>query len=281
MGSRRTHEESAVAAARAAAVAGFASTSNLAAGLRYGLRTVGTAAHSFTLLHDTERDAFEAQVASMGAGTSLLVDTYDVEAAVRTAVDIAGDRLGAVRLDSGDLIGQAHWVRQLLDELGNVNTRIVVTSDLDEYAIAALAAAPVDSYGVGTALVTGSGAPTASMVYKLVSRTDGSGEFVSVAKAAKNKQTVGGRKFALRRLDEHGVATAEVIGVGHPPEGDSNDRPLLEHFVVKGELQRGWTGPEAVERARARHEASIAELPAAARRMHRGEPVIPTLYVEE
>jgi nicotinate phosphoribosyltransferase len=102
-----------------------------------------------------------------------------------------------------------------------------------------------------------------------------------VAKAAKNKQTVGGRKFALRRLDENGVATAELIGVGHPPEGDSNDRPLLEHFVVSGEVQPGWTGPEAVERARARHDASIAELPAAARRMHRGEAVIPTVYVED
>ncbi|WP_334172487.1 nicotinate phosphoribosyltransferase [Sinomonas sp.] len=281
MGSRRTHEESAVAAARAAVVAGFSSTSNLEAGLRYGIRTVGTAAHSFTLLHDTERAAFEAQIASMGADTTLLVDTYDVETAVRTAVEIAGERLGAVRLDSGDLIGQAHAVRRLLDELGNVNTRIVVTSDLDEYAIAALAAAPVDSYGVGTALVTGSGAPTASMVYKLVSRTDDDGEFVSVAKAAKNKQSVGGRKYALRRLDESGTATTEVIGVGHPPTGDSNDRPLLEHFIVKGELQPGWTGAEGVDRARARHEASLAELPASARRMHRGEPVIPTLYLED
>ncbi|MDQ4502082.1 nicotinate phosphoribosyltransferase [Sinomonas sp. ASV322] len=280
MGSRRTHEESAVAAARAAVVAGFASTSNLAAGLRYGLRTVGTAAHSFTLLHDSERDAFEAQVASMGPGTSLLVDTYDVETAVRTAVDIAGDRLGAVRLDSGDLIGQAHWVRRLLDELGNVNTRIVVTSDLDEYAIAALAAAPVDSYGVGTSLVTGSGAPTASMVYKLVSRTDDDGDFVSVAKAAKNKQTVGGRKYALRRLGDDGLATAEVIGVGQAPEGDGNDRPLLEQFVKDGELMPGWTGAEGVERARARHAASVAELPPAAHRMHRGEPAIPTVYLE-
>ncbi|WP_372498058.1 nicotinate phosphoribosyltransferase [Sinomonas terrae] len=281
MGSRRTHEEAAVAAARAAVVAGFASTSNLEAGLRYGIRTVGTAAHSFTLLHDTERAAFEAQIASMGADTTLLVDTYDVESAVRAAVEIAGERLGAVRLDSGDLIGQAHSVRRLLDELGNVNTRIVVTSDLDEYAIAALAAAPVDSYGVGTALVTGSGAPTASMVYKLVSRTDDDGEFVSVAKAAKNKQSVGGRKYALRRLDERGTATTEVIGVGRPPMGDSNDRLLLEHFIVKGELQPGWTGPEGVERARARHEASIAELPASARRMHRGEAVIPTVYLED
>lgn len=212
MGSRRTQEESAAAAARAAVIAGFDSTSNLEAGRRYGIKTVGTAAHSFTLLHDTEREAFEAQIASLGSGTSLLVDTYDVEAAVRTAVDLAGPQLGAVRLDSGDLVAQAQWVRQLLDELGNENTKIVVTSDLDEYAIAALQSAPVDSYGVGTSLVTGSGAPTASMVYKLVSRTDDSGEFVSVAKAAKNKTSKGGRKYALRRLNERGVATHEIVG---------------------------------------------------------------------
>jgi nicotinate phosphoribosyltransferase len=278
MGSRRTHEESAVAAARAAVIAGFASTSNLEAGLRYGIPTVGTAAHSFTLLHDTEREAFEAQVASMGTGTSLLVDTYDVERAVRAAVEIAGEKLGAVRLDSGDLIEQAHWVRQLLDELGNVNTRIMVTSDLDEYAIAALQSAPVDAYGVGTSLVTGSGAPTASMVYKLVSRTDDAGTPVSVAKAAKNKATVGGRKYALRRLDERGRATHEIIGVGRRPHDDGNDRPLLEHFIVDGELKPGWTGPEGVTRARERHAASLAELPSSVQRMHRGEPAIPTVY---
>jgi nicotinate phosphoribosyltransferase len=280
MGSRRTHEESAVAAARAAVIAGFASTSNLEAGLRFGIPTVGTAAHSFTLLHDTEREAFEAQVASMGASTSLLVDTYDVEKAVRTAVEIAGDRLGAVRLDSGDLIEQAHWVRRLLDELGNANTRIMVTSDLDEYAIAALQSAPVDAYGVGTALVTGSGAPTASMVYKLVSRTDDDGSFVSVAKAAKNKASLGGRKYALRRLDEHGRATHEVVGIGRRPHDDGNDRPLLEHFIADGELKPGWTGPEGVARARERHAASIAELPSSVQRMHRGEPAIPTVYEE-
>ena len=141
MGSRRTHEEAATASARAAIIAGFDSTSNLEAGIRYGIKTVGTAAHSFTLLHDTERDAFEAQIASLGDHTSLLVDTYDVEAAVRTAVDLAGPRLGAVRLDSGDLVAQAQWVRRLLDDLGNENTKIVVTSDLDEYAIAALQSA--------------------------------------------------------------------------------------------------------------------------------------------
>ncbi|WP_284979666.1 nicotinate phosphoribosyltransferase [Arthrobacter sp. fls2-241-R2A-200] len=280
MGSRRTQEESATAAARAAVIAGFASTSNLEAGRRYGIKTVGTAAHSFTLLHDTEREAFEAQIAAFGPGTSLLVDTYDVETAVRTAVELAGDKLGAVRLDSGDLIAQAQWVRQLLDDLGNVNTRIVVTSDLDEFAIAALQAAPVDSYGVGTSLVTGSGAPTASMVYKLVSRTDDSGEFIPVAKAAKNKVSMGGRKYALRKLNERGRATHELVGIGHRPEDDGNDRSLLHQFVKNGQVLPGWTGPEGVIRAKQRHTASMAELPPVVNRLQRGEPAIPTVYEE-
>lgn len=280
MGSRRTQEESAVSAARAAIIAGFDSTSNLEAGLRYGLKTVGTAAHSFTLLHDTEREAFEAQIASMGAGTALLVDTYDVESAVRTAVELAGDTLGAVRLDSGDLVAQAQWVRQLLDGLGNERTRIIVTSDLDEFAIAALQSAPVDSYGVGTSLVTGSGAPTASMVYKLVSRTDDAGDFVPVAKAAKNKTSKGGRKYALRKLNERGTATQEIIGVGHRPDDDGNDRPLLQQFIKNGELLPGWTGAEGVLRARQRHADTMKELPAVVNRLQRGEAAIPTIYEE-
>jgi len=280
MGSRRTHEESAVAASRAAVIAGFHSTSNLECGLRYGVLTQGTAAHSFTLLHNTEEDAFRAQVASMGSGTTLLVDTYDVEAAVRKAVEIAGPSLGGVRLDSGDLLAQAHEVRALLDSLGNVNTRITVTSDLDEFAIAALAAAPVDSYGVGTSLVTGSGAPTASMVYKLVSREGDDGEFVSVAKSAKNKVSVGGKKQALRRLNARGIATAELVGIGTMPESDGNDRPLIQEFMAGGVLAPGWTGREGVERATERHAASMAEMPGAARRLQRGEPVIPTEYFQ-
>ncbi|MFJ6002622.1 nicotinate phosphoribosyltransferase [Arthrobacter sp. NPDC092385] len=280
MGSRRTHEEAAVAAARSAIIGGFASTSNLEAGRRYGLPTVGTAAHSFTLLHDSERAAFEAQVASLGRGTSLLVDTYDVEQGVRTAVEVAGPELGAVRLDSGDLVAQARWVRGLLDDLGNHTTKIVVTSDLDEFAIGLLASAPVDSYGVGTSLVTGSGAPTAGMVYKLVSRQDDDGTFVSVAKAAKNKASVGGLKHALRRLDESGTAQVEVVGIGISPADDGNDRPLIQQFVRDGVVLPGWTGPEAVVRAAERHTRSLAELPGAVRRLQRGEPVIPTEYEE-
>ena len=128
MGSRRTHEEAAVAAARAAYVAGFDATSNLAARARHGVPSAGTAAHSFTLLHDTEADAFRAQVQSLGVGTTLLVDTYDVAEAVRLAVEVAGTSLGAVRLDSGDLGLVARDVRAQLDALGATETRIVVTS---------------------------------------------------------------------------------------------------------------------------------------------------------
>ncbi|MGY2746796.1 nicotinate phosphoribosyltransferase [Arthrobacter sp. UYCu723] len=278
MGSRRAHEEAAPAAARAAVIAGFAATSNLAAGRRFGLKTVGTAAHSFTLLHDSERDAFRAQLDSLGAGTTLLVDTYDVEAAVRTAVELAGDKLGAVRLDSGDLVAQAKQVRELLDQLGNIHTKIVVTSDLDEYSLAALRSAPADSYGIGTSLVTGSGAPTAGMVYKLVSRTNDAGEFVPVAKASRNKINPGGRKYALRRLDGNGVATHEVVGVGQLP-AEPNGRPLLHQFMKDGGLLPGWTGPEAVARGRRRHADTMAELPPVVNRLQRGEPAIPTVYV--
>src|SRR5262245_31879620 len=125
MGSRRTHEEAAVACARAAYIAGFASSSNLAARHRYGLPTAGTSAHSFTLLHDTEEEAFRCQVESLGRGTTLLVDTYDIAEAVRLGVEVAGPELGAVRIDSGDLGETARRVRRQLDELGATATKIV------------------------------------------------------------------------------------------------------------------------------------------------------------
>jgi nicotinate phosphoribosyltransferase len=275
MGSRRTHEEAAVAAARAAYVAGFVTTSNLTARQRYGVPTAGTSAHSFTLLHDTERDAFTAQVRSLGKGTTLLVDTYDVAEAVRMGVEIAGTQLGAIRLDSGDLGMLAQQVRAELDELGATGTRIIVTSDLDEHAIAALASAPVDGYGVGTSLVTGSGHPTCGFVYKLVAREGDHGELVSVAKRSKDKISIGGRKFALRRLDAGGVAEAEVVGIGEPPEDDGDDRSLLVPLVTDGKV----VGREPLEASRDRHAASRDELPIRARQLSRGEPVIPTLHV--
>ena len=274
MGSRRTHEQAAVAAARAAYVAGFDATSNLAARAAYGVPSAGTAAHSFTLLHDDETDAFRAQVQTLGVGTTLLVDTYDVAEAVRRAVEVAGTGLGAVRLDSGDLGLVARDVRAQLDSLGATSTRIVVTSDLDEHAIAALAAAPVDAYGVGTQLVTGSGHPTCGFVYKLVAREGDDGELVSVAKRSLDKVSVGGRKYALRRRSPAGTAEAEVIGVGEAPADDGNDRSLLVPLVRAGEV----VGRATLDEARARHRASLAELPRAVTMMSAGEPVIPTVF---
>ncbi len=275
MGSRRTHERAAVAAARAAYLAGFATTSNLRAGYEFGVPTAGTSAHAFTMVHDDERHAFEVQVGSLGAGTTLLVDTYDVAGAVRTAVQVAGTGLGAVRIDSGDFAEITGAVRAQLDELGAVKTRIVVTGDLDEHAIAELAPAPVDAYGVGTALVTGSGSPTASLVYKLVAREGATGQLEPVAKRSVGKPSIGGRKWAARTLNRAGVAVAEVIRTS-PPEswsGGPAHRALLHELVRDGQI----VGREPLAAARERRRRALDELPHQALRLSPGDPVIPTL----
>lgn len=276
MGARRTHEEAGVAAARAAYIAGFVATSSLAAGQRYNIPTTGTSAHAFTLVHDNERDAFTAQVASLGRGTTLLVDTYDLTEAVQTAVDIAGPDLGAVRIDSGDLPMLARQVREQLDKLGATETKIVVTGDLDEYAISGLAAAPVDVYGVGTSLVIGSGHPTCGFVYKLVARaTRAHGPLESVAKKSTDKLSIGGRKWALRRRSAAGIAECEVIGIGQLPVDDGDDRELLVPLVANGEV----VGREPLAGARDRHLAARDELPIVARQLSKGEPAIATRFL--
>ena len=257
MGSRRTQELAAVAAARAAYIAGFDATSNLEAGRRYGVPTRGTAAHAFTLLHADERQAFAAQIAALGEDTTLLVDTYDVFAAVRIGVELTEGRLGAVRLDSGDLALLATQVRELLDSLGAERTKIIVTSDLDEYTIAALSGAPVDGYGVGTALVTGSGHPTCGFVYKLVARAtsdEPEAPLVGVAKKSVDKTSIGGRKYAARRLSAEGVAEAELIGIHQPavtrPRRPRTARPA---GARRGDRRRpvAGGGPGAASAARA------------------------------
>jgi nicotinate phosphoribosyltransferase len=268
MGSRRTHEAAAVAAARAAYLAGFTSTSNLAAGARWGVPTTGTAAHAFTLVHADERAAFRAQVDALGTDTTLLVDTYDVERGIRTAVEVAGPDLGAIRLDSGDLPTQARRARELLDELGATGTRIVVTSDLDEFAIAGLAAAPIDAYGVGTSVVTGSGVPTAGFVYKLVAR-ELDGEWKPVQKTSEGKHSVGGRKWAGRRL-ERGEAVAEVVSTRGPIEASDDVRPLLDEYVRDGEV----VASPRLDAVREHCRRAVAELPEEAAKLSPGDPAI-------
>ena len=284
MGSRRAAERSAVAAARAAYIAGFSATSNLEAGRAWGVPTMGTAAHAWTLLHDTEEDAFRSQIASLGVNTTLLVDTYDIAQGVATAVAVAGTELGGVRLDSGDLPTVAASVRAQLDDLGATSTKITVTSDLDEFAIASLAASPVDSYGVGTSVVTGSGSPTAGMVYKLVARQANDGGWVSVAKASTSKASVGGRKTAFRLRDPHGVATAESIVVADgfeqsPAARDRADARALQVTLVEGgDIDVAHEGADGVATARAHHLRVREELPVMALALSRADPALPTVY---
>jgi nicotinate phosphoribosyltransferase len=279
MGSRRTHEWAAVASARAAYISGFASTSNLRARYEYGVPSAGTSAHAFTLVHDSERHAFSTQIESLGKATTLLVDTYDVPRAVRTAIEVAGPELGAVRIDSGDLPVLARQVRAELDSLGASQTRIILTGDLDEYSIAALGAVPVDGYGVGTSLVTGSGAPTAALVYKLVARTSDAepdSELVPVAKRSVGKPGRGGRKWAVRHLDAEGIAVSERISLS-PPDPGPRDRELLVPLVAAGEV----VGRSDISVARERHQAALAELPAYALQLSRGYPAIPTVFEDD
>jgi nicotinate phosphoribosyltransferase len=278
MGSRRTHEYAAVAAARAAYIAGFTGTSNLEANRRYGIPAMGTSAHAFTMLHVTsdgpdewEQGAFRAQVDALGIGTTLLVDTYDVTAGVANAIAVAGPELGGVRIDSGDLGVLARRVRAQLDELGATGTQIVVSGDLDEFSIAALRADPVNTYGVGTSVVTGSGAPTANMVYKLV-EVDG----VPVEKRSSRKESHGGRKAALRLCRPTGTITEEVIyPVSAPPDVSEPSRSLTVPLMRGGRLV---FAPDLAA-ARALVVSGLKSLPWEGLALSQGEPAIPTRQV--
>ncbi|MEI7619226.1 MAG: nicotinate phosphoribosyltransferase [Actinomycetota bacterium] len=282
MGSRRTHETAAMAAARAAYLAGFASTSNLAAGRTFGIPTAGTVAHAFTLLHENEDTAFRSQVSMYGPATTLLVDTYDITVGIERAVAAAGPELAAIRIDSGDLGVLAHQARRQLDALGNHNTKIVVSGDLDEYAIAGLAAAPVDVYGAGTAVVTGSGEPTAGFVYKLV---EVGGR--PVAKRSENKSTSGGAKVAWRAHRSTGTATDEIVMTGTPDMCDReierrrdqypNARRMQQPMIIDGAVTA--EGVVDLETSRHRLRDALRALPWEGLALSRGEPAIPTQMV--
>lgn len=272
MGARRGNERAAVVAARAAFIAGFDATSNLEAGRSFGIPTAGTSAHSFTLLHDSESEAFRAQIAALGSSTTLLVDTYDAPEAIRLGVALTDGELGAVRLDSGDLVTQAAMARNLLDSLGAHQTKIVVTSDLDEFAIAGLSASPVDTYGVGTSLITGSGHPTAGFVYKLVAFAD-EGDWVAVAKRSTAKLNQGGRKYAYRSFAEDlreftSLRPNQVLG-----------EPLQQDYVLEGASLIGDDQHLLTATARDKHRATMERLPRSAFRLSKGEPAAEVEFI--
>ncbi|HVM26986.1 MAG TPA: nicotinate phosphoribosyltransferase [Mycobacteriales bacterium] len=266
MGSRRAHEQAAVANARTAWMCGFDTTSNLAAGRLHGVPTSGTVAHAFVLAHPTEKEALAAYVAAAGPATVLLVDTYDVLDGVRTAVEVAGPGLAAVRLDSGNLPALVPQVRRLLDELGAAATQIVCTGDLDEASIPEVRAAGANAFGVGSKLAAGGGAPSASLVYKVVEQ-DG----VGVAKRSEGKTDVPGARTACRRLDDAGRAVAELVLPAGAPPPQGPHRVLQSTVVRSGEVVADLD----LAAARAKHAAAKAELPDLS--LAPGEP-IPTIF---
>jgi nicotinate phosphoribosyltransferase len=270
MGSRRTHEDAAVDAARAAYIAGFAATSNMEAGVRYGIPVRGTSAHAFTLAHDSELEAFQAQVATQGAETTLLVDTYDVEQGIRNAVAAAGPRLGGIRIDSGELLQIVPHARRLLDELGAEQARIILTGGLDEYAMEEHSGGPVGGFGAGERLIQH---PSPGFVYKLVAIAEGDGPDAPlrpVAKLSEGKGNFAGQKWAYRSFDPDGHAAAEHLVFGPQPPPVWPGEPLQHHFVHSGRIVLR----HSVEQARSYHAAAKERLRPADRSIQAGAPAL-------
>jgi len=260
LGARRVNEDAAVAAARAAVIAGWNGTSNMLAAERYGVPVFGTSAHAFTLAHQYEKDAFKAQVAALGVDTTLLVDTYDIEQGIRNAVEVAGTELGAIRLDSGDPMVEIPAARILLDELGATKTRIIFSGDLDYDIVTEIADAglPVDGFGIGSAVVTGDGFPNCGFVYKLVAMEYDDGELHPVAKKATGKSSVGGRKTVYRNTDDDWNINEEHLFTQAPEEQEiSGMTAVQEVFIANGSTIKLPT----IEEARDLHANNIRMLP--------------------
>lgn len=267
-GTRRAHgPEAGVLAARAAYLAGCAATSNVEAGRRFGIPLAGTMAHSWVTAFVDEEEAFRSFAAVFGERAVFLVDTYDTLAAVRKIVR-AGLRPRAVRIDSGDLIALAHAVRRLLDEGGLGTTRIVASGDLDEWSIAEALArhAPIDAFGVGTALSTSRDAPSLGGIYKLVEIERGDVP-VPVMKLSGGKASYPGRKQVWRRVRD-GCAYGDVIGLADEP-GPADGHPLLVPVMRDG--ARLAPPPSLAERRR-RHQEWLEQLPTGIRMLHVVEP---------
>ncbi len=256
-GTRRAHgPDAALHAARAAYIVGCSATSNVEAGRRFGIPLAGTMAHAWVTSFSDEVEAFRAYAKVFGDRSVFLIDTYDTVAASRKVVQ-SGLRPYAVRIDSGDLISLSHEVRAVLDSGGLLDTRILASGDMDEWSIAELLSrrAPIDAFGVGTAISTSRDAPALGGVYKLVEIERG-GVGIPVMKLSGGKATSPGRKQVWRRVLD-GRAVGDIMGLeseAAPPDG----RPLLVP-VMRGGAR--VAAPETLDAIRQRHHALVHELP--------------------
>jgi nicotinate phosphoribosyltransferase len=255
---RRDHgADAAVKVARSAAVAGCGGTSNMLAAMLYGLRSVGTMAHSYVLSFPDEEAAFRAFVEDHPRPTILLVDTYDTLDGVRTAIAVSeetGVRLAGVRLDSGDLDSLSRGARELLDAAGRRDAQITASGDLEENQICRLVAAgaPIDLWGVGTELGTSRDAPALGVVYKLVADRR-RGLWRGVGKRSQAKATIGGRKQVWRRHRDREMV-GDVVGA---LDEDLDGEPLLVPAVRGGKRILD----ESLEDVRERSRVQLGALP--------------------
>lgn len=264
MGSRRTFEHAAVAAARSAYIGGFSATSNLMAHNIWGVPSMGTVSHAWVLLNANETAAFRSQINTFGAKTTILLDTYNIEQAMQILIESAPKNLEAVRIDSGDIATQARTLRQMLDQNGFSATKIVATNNLDEDSIRNLARdGNVDIFGVGTSLVTALGNPTSDFVYKLTSKKVG-GIWVSVSKNSVDKSYIPGKKYPYRKINKQGVATAETLFCNKDAivsDPDHTLRPLCVDYVRGGTINQRYRGKQAVILAKEHLVSAKKELP--------------------
>jgi len=262
-GTRRAHgPESGVLAARAAFIGGCRGTSNVAAGYCFGIPTFGTQAHSWIMAHEDEEDAFRRFLDIFPNDSVLLLDTYEVRAAVEKIIAMRRKPRG-VRLDSGDLASDSKWIRRRLDEVGWNDVQIFASGDLDEDRIESLVAsgAKIDAFGVGTALSTSFDAPALGVIYKLVEIETG-GTVRNSAKFSAAKITYPGRKQVFRKLDSRGQFVEDIIAL--EDERIAGAMPLLQP-VVKGGARVAPAPGLAEAQARGLHQ--IAGLPAELRQL--------------
>jgi nicotinate phosphoribosyltransferase len=258
-GSRRAHgPEAALLAARASYIGGCIGTSNVLAGYLFGIPTYGTMAHSFIMNYESEEEGFDRFCKVFPSNRSLLLDTYDtIEGAKKAAA--SGLRPTLVRLDSGDRYELSGKVRKILDDAGLKDTKIFVSGDLDEFVIDDLTSrgAPIDSFGVGTELVTSRDDPALSGIYKLVS-VHRDGKTIYRAKTSEGKRTIPGAKQIYRRYSAKGEIEDDTLAL-ESEEPPANTTRLLVKVFDKGRLVYDLPGIDLIQ---SRTEREMATLPA-------------------
>lgn len=280
-GSRRAHGmEAGVLAARAAFVGGCEGTSNTYAGRRFGIPIYGTQAHSWIMAHEDEAEAFRDFLDVFPEQSTLLVDTYDVHAAIEKIIAL-GRKPGGVRLDSGDVLADSQWVRTRLDRVGWKDVKIFASGELDEERIEVLlrSGARIDAFGVGTALSTSSDSPNIGVIYKLV-EVDTGDTVRSAAKFSQEKITYPGRKQVFRFSSREGKFSEDVVSLD--TEGFAGSDPLLVPVMRAGKRVAATDrNPLAtMKKAQGRHLADRGRLPGRIVALGQALPAFPVRYSE-